>query len=284
MKLSIVTIALNNLSGLRRTWESVASQTWRDFEWIVVDGGSRDGSVEFLKSLEVQPEWWVSERDAGVYNAMNKGVSHANGQYVIFMNAGDIFHSPNTLDLVFNCNLSSDVCFGDWMRVYPCHKEFCKAPSPLYPFYFFYKNICQQAMFVKTQLLKDSGFDESYRVAGDWAKWRQMMLDGCSFCYIPVVVCDFEAGSGLSETHAPFADAELKKLENDFPVGLTIQGKLLSGYLNDLESVQRMRQWLLLRLIISLEERFMAWRRQGIVQTWKNFCLTIKHILCRRGK
>lgn len=281
MRLSIITVTLNNLAGLKRTRESIIGQTWHDFEWIVVDGGSQDGSVDFLRSLEIKPTWWVSERDSGVYNAMNKGVLHANGQYVIFMNAGDIFHSERTLEQIFNCNLSADVSYGDWMRVYPRRSEFCKAPSPLYPFFFFYGNICQQAMVVKTQLLKDSGFNEDYRVIGDWAKWRQMMLEGRSFCYIPVVVCDFQAETGLSETHASFADNEMKMLDGDFPIGLTIQGECLRGYIADLQSIQRMRQWLIVRCVISLEKKFDAWRHQGIVKTWKNFCLKVRQITKR---
>lgn len=282
MKLTIVTVTLNNLAGLRRTWHSVVCQTWRDFEWIVVDGGSDDGSVDFLESLSEQPQWWVSERDSGVYNAMNKGVRHANGHYVIFMNAGDVFHSDSTLDQIFKNDLQADVLYGDWMRVYVNRKELCKSPSPLYPFYFFCENICQQAMFVKTQLLKESGFNESYRIAGDLAKWRQMMLEGRSFCYVPVVVCDFEAASGLSETYTSLTEADLNRLKEDFPVGLTIQGESLRGYFQDFQAVQRLRQSVVARCVILFEKRFVIWRRQGIVQTFKNFFITLKHLFTRK--
>ena len=281
MKLSIVTISLNNLVGLRRTWHSIECQTWRDFEWIVVDGGSQDGSVDFLQALTVRPQWWVSERDTGVYNAMNKGVRHARGQHVIFMNAGDVFHSECTLEQIFKCDLSADVSYGDWVRVSAHRNEFFKAPSPLYPFYFFYGNICQQAMIVRTQLLKDSGFDETYHIVGDWAKWRQLMLEGRSFCHVPVVVCDFEAG-GLSETRLSVVNDEMRKLSDDFPIGLELQSVALRGYLEDIESVRRMRQWMIVRCALALEKRFAAWRRQGVARTWRNFCLLMKQLILRR--
>lgn len=278
MKLSIITVTLNNLVGLKRTQNSVAKQTWRDFEWIVIDGGSQDGSVEFIKTLPAQPNWWVSERDSGVYAAMNKGVAHANGKYVIFMNAGDVFHSNDTLEEVFKREFTADVMYGDWIRVSVHHKQYCKSPPILYPFYFFADNICQQAMFVKTQLLKESGFDESYRIYGDLAKWRKMMLEGRTFGYLPVVVCDFEAEIGLSEVYSVCMENDCKRLEMDFPIGLSIQGKKLYECMADMQSLQHMRQWLIVRWAIAIERRITVWRMQGVLKTWKNFCLKIKEI------
>ena len=281
MKLSIVTVTLNNLTGLKRTQKSVAEQTWNDCEWIVVDGGSLDGTVDFLKSLSNQPAWWVSEKDSGVYAAMNKGLAHVNVEYVIFMNAGDVFHSKGTLAEVAKCKFLADVMYGDWIRVSAHHKEYCKSPPILYPFYFFADNICQQAMFVKTQILKESGFDESYRIYGDLAKWRKMMLEGRTFGYLPVVVCDFEAETGLSEVDSVCRKNELKRLENEFPIGLTIQGERLREYLADFQSIQRMRRWSFVRCVIAIEKRVAIWRKQGALKTCKNFCLKIKEVFKR---
>lgn len=81
MKLSIITINYNNLQGLRNTFQSVISQTWQEFEWIVIDGGSTDGGKELLEEHQEKFSYWVSEPDKGIYNAMNKGISHANGEY-----------------------------------------------------------------------------------------------------------------------------------------------------------------------------------------------------------
>ena len=89
MKFSVITISYNNAEGLRKTMESVFSQTCADYEFIVIDGGSNDGSVDIIKNGEQKLSFWCSEADKGVYNAMNKGVSHAKGDYLIFMNSGD---------------------------------------------------------------------------------------------------------------------------------------------------------------------------------------------------
>jgi len=105
------------LEGLKKTAESVINQTWRDFEWIIVDGGSIDGSKEYIEQLaEGLPEktlltnqecglgkvcWWCSEKDKGIYNAMNKGINSANGDYLLFLNSGDWFCSPSVLTRLF---------------------------------------------------------------------------------------------------------------------------------------------------------------------------------------
>ena len=90
-KISIITINYNNFEGLKKTIKSVINQTWKDYEYIVIDGGSNDGSVEYLKSLDNTINFWVSEADNGVYHAMNKGINKANGEYLLFLNSGDHF-------------------------------------------------------------------------------------------------------------------------------------------------------------------------------------------------
>ena len=89
MRLSIITINYNNREGLRKTIESVVNQTYRNFEYIIIDGGSTDGSVEVVKEYADRISYWVSEPDNGIYNAMNKGVLAANGKYIQFLNSGD---------------------------------------------------------------------------------------------------------------------------------------------------------------------------------------------------
>ena len=89
MKLSIITINYNNLAGLRKTVESVLAQTYREFEYIVIDGASTDGSAEYVRAQADKLTYWVSEQDTGIYNAMNKGVRAATGEYVLMLNSGD---------------------------------------------------------------------------------------------------------------------------------------------------------------------------------------------------
>ena len=88
MKLSVITINYNNRDGLHKTIASVVNQSWREFEYIVIDGGSTDGSVDVIKSFADRIDYWVSEPDKGIYNAMNKGIDVAQGEYCIFINSG----------------------------------------------------------------------------------------------------------------------------------------------------------------------------------------------------
>ena len=219
MKLSIVTISYNNLEGLKRTAQSIHSQSYKDYEWIVIDGGSTDGTKEYLTSLAKQPNYWCSEKDDGIYDAQNKGIAKAKGEYVCCMNAGDTFCNANTLKKVFAHKPKADVVYGDWYRVYPNYKERCKSPKVMPPFFFFHShnNICHQAMFVKTYLLQESGFDLSYRIFADWAKWRQLMYEKRSFEYVPVTVCNFEANMGTCEQDTVLRKNEYKKLADEIP-------------------------------------------------------------------
>ncbi len=118
-KLSIITINLNNSAGLDKTMKSVLVQSFRDFEYIVIDGGSNDGSVEILKSFEKLYSnkteiIWLSETDKGIYNAMNKGIDLAHGEYLLFLNSGDSLVNPDILQTVFSHQLFRRVCLWQY--------------------------------------------------------------------------------------------------------------------------------------------------------------------------
>lgn len=117
MKFSIITINYNNAEGLRKTMASLFNQTYADYEFIVIDGGSNDGSVNFIQEREDRISFWCSEPDKGIYNAMNKGVFHARGEYLIFMNSGDIFHNQDALSKVAALQLTSDIVACQILRM-----------------------------------------------------------------------------------------------------------------------------------------------------------------------
>ena len=102
MILSIITVSFNNLDGLTKTTNSIIEQTFRDFEWIVIDGGSSDGSKEYLIKNSKYISYWCSEPDNGIYNAMNKGIMKAKGNYLLFMNSGDFLFNKHVLKKVFS--------------------------------------------------------------------------------------------------------------------------------------------------------------------------------------
>ena len=216
-KFSVITIVLNDLAGIKRTAKSVQGQKYKNFEWIVIDGGSTDGTREYVEALPVQPDYWVSEPDGGVYCAINKGVRHASGEYVICMNAGDVFHSEKVLEKVANRKLAADVVYGDWIKSRSTGNEFCAAPVILPKFYFFNNNICHQAMFVKTAILQESGYDERYKIFADWARWQCLSMGGGTFQHLPIVVCDFEAEKGLSSRGGVQRDREMEMMSVEFP-------------------------------------------------------------------
>ena len=112
MKYSIITVNYNNKEGLRRTIESVIHQTFHDYEFIIIDGGSTDGSMDVLKEYDAQINYWVSEPDSGIYNAMNKGIAKAKGEYLNFMNSGDCFYTADVLEKVSLYNSNADFIVG----------------------------------------------------------------------------------------------------------------------------------------------------------------------------
>lgn len=199
MKLSIITINYNNLEGLKRTYESVVSQTCQDFEWIIIDGGSTDGSKEFIEEHHDKFAYWCSEPDKGIYNAMNKGIAKAKGEYLNFMNSGDSFYDEYTISNVLSQSLTADLVYGDWIRVYPDREVLKLAPKSHFSITIFFENVCHQAMFIKSDVLKKEGYDERLKILADWKRWQKMSLDGQSFQYLPFIICRFEAGTGLSQ-------------------------------------------------------------------------------------
>jgi glycosyltransferase involved in cell wall biosynthesis len=112
-KLSIITIVFNNKDGLEKTFNSIFCQTYDDFEYIVIDGGSTDGSVELANSLVDSIDYYVSEKDNGIYDAMNKGLSVARGEWVSFMNSGDAFADCNVLSKIFSDDFNADFIYSD---------------------------------------------------------------------------------------------------------------------------------------------------------------------------
>ena len=115
IKISIITINFNNSKGLVQTLDSVAQQTYNNYEHIIIDGASTDGSksiIEQYKNKNPHVTYWVSEKDEGIYNAMNKGITHAQGQYLLFLNSGD-YIEPNILEQAATSLTGTDIIYGN---------------------------------------------------------------------------------------------------------------------------------------------------------------------------
>lgn len=204
MKLSIITINYNNKDGLQKTIDSINSQTWREFEWIIIDGGSTDGSRDLIEKTAADPssnvKYWCSEPDKGVYNAMNKGISHCDGDYINCMNSGDVFYDSNTLMTVFDGKIyESEILYGDWIQDFGTHKNKRHFYTPVDLYAIYMASICHQAMFVSCDMLKQRAFDESYRLYADWRRWMEAAIEGARFEFLNSIVCIYNM-DGISST------------------------------------------------------------------------------------
>lgn len=214
MKLSIITVNYNDKAGLEKTIESVVCQTYADYEYIIIDGGSADGSYDVIKQYEDQISYWVSERDKGIYNAMNKAIDVAQGEYCIFMNAGDTFCSPMTLADVFATDCSEDIICGNTVTV----EKRKLAPEEITFRYMFSNAICHQSAFIKTSLMAKYKYDEKYRIVSDRKFFLQaLILDNCSYKKVPVDIVNYDI-TGYSAENPVLSRLEYDKvLEELFP-------------------------------------------------------------------
>jgi glycosyltransferase involved in cell wall biosynthesis len=208
MTFSIITINYNERDGLRRTLESVLAQTCHDFEYIIIDGGSTDGSREVINSNADRIDYWVSEPDRGIYHAMNKGTLVAKGEYCIFMNSGDTFYSNDVLEKVMAHNLSSDVVCGD---ICFGKNNICKNPMQVTMKTFYKHTLYHQASFIRTELLKSTPYDDSMRSAADW-KWfmHTLVFENGTYSHLPITIAFFEGG-GFSEKQRQIGQEEIEK-------------------------------------------------------------------------
>ncbi len=214
MKYSIITINYNNRDGLRRTIESVVNQTFRDFEYIIIDGGSTDGSVEVIKEYANCIDYWVSEPDKGIYNAMNKGLKKCVGEWCLFLNSGDMLSEKSVLnDLKEDGSDNYGVIYTDWYD-YSFNEKVLRKPYPFFErtTYLHHKGFCHQASLTRTTLAKKIRFDEKYQIAADYNMFYQLYKHGVKFKYIPIALSMFEIGIGLSQRKPRIAFKEDAKI------------------------------------------------------------------------
>lgn len=170
-KISIITINFNNKEGLERTILSVTSQNFKDFEYIVIDGGSTDGSKEIIEKHNNQISYWVSEPDKGIYNAMNKGIAAAKGEYLLFLNSGDHFCDENSLMKASAYLGKEDIVYSN-LQLVNLQSSFIKEyPKKLTLFSFYYGSLPHPATFIKKTAFQKLGlYDENLKIVSDW-KW-----------------------------------------------------------------------------------------------------------------
>lgn len=182
-KFSIITINCNNLEGLKRTLESVVNQTWQEFEYVVIDGGSIDGSVAYIESQRDKIDYWVSEPDKGIYNAMNKGITKATGEYLLFLNSGDHFFDNEVLDENHKFLRLHDIVYFN-LQVIDENEKFVKSyPDKLSFSYFLKDTLPHPATFIKKVMFDKVGtYDESLTIVSDWKFFMESICKfNCSY-------------------------------------------------------------------------------------------------------
>lgn len=197
MKLSIITVNLNNREGLRKTIDSVVSQTFKDFEWIVIDGGSTDGSKELIEQYSLHFAYWVSEPDRGIYHAMNKGIRRAKGEYLQFLNSGDWLFENDTLHNVFSEPFDEDIVYGDCIEADGSRHVF---PETLDLLFLYRGTLNHQSTFIRSSLFADGLYSEDYEWVSDWEFFLSQLLDRhASYHKVDAVVAVVQPG----KTYAP---------------------------------------------------------------------------------
>ena len=193
MKLSIITINLNNYKGLQKTIQSVFAQSFTDYEYLIIDGGSTDGSKEYIEEQANKLIYWVSEKDNGVYNAMNKGIVKAKGEYLLFLNSGDYFFNNDVLKHLIENGHDADIVYGNLMVIDQNSVTELKYPEKLSFKYLMAATLPHPASLIKKKLFKSIGiFFEDLRIVSDWAFFIIAIVKyNHSYKYVPIPITYF---------------------------------------------------------------------------------------------
>lgn len=236
--ISIITINYNNASGLNQTIKSVQNQTYKDFEHIIIDGGSTDESKEIIENHSKHFAYWVSEKDNGVYAAMNKGIAVAKGDYVQFLNSGDVFQDDAVLQAVaHHLGDKQDIYYGDLMFVGDQQPKLQTYPERLTLSYFVKRSLGHPASFIKKELFDEVFYyNEDFKIVSDWEFFICAICKyNASYKYIHRVIARFDV-HGISSNEAY---QELIKQEKDI-----VLKKHFSFFLKEFETHQEaVKKW-----------------------------------------
>jgi glycosyltransferase involved in cell wall biosynthesis len=204
-KISIITVVYNDSEGLERTISSVKALTYREKEFIVIDGQSTDNTMVIVEENSSIIDVVVSEPDSGIYEAMNKGLDLASGDWIGFMNAGDIFHDSDVLERLFSEVLQADIVFGKSVTYF---KEHTKLRFPDFhldnPQWYYQYMPNHQAVFISKKIGKKHQFDEKFKIVSDTLFLRQI-FEKYEYEFRDVIVAKYSIG-GKSNTYKSFMD------------------------------------------------------------------------------
>lgn len=269
MRLSIITINRNNAAGLEKTLQSVAIQTYKDFEYIVIDGASTDASIEVIKKYgpQIAHLKWISEPDGGIYNAMNKGVGMAKGEYLQFLNSGDCLLGNNVTELMLlelGKKGNPNILYGNMVKCFLDGRKLvdkCFAGQEITMLGMFTGTLNHSPAYIKRELFEKYGcYDESLKIVSDW-KWylQAIVLGDEKPIYTDIDVTLFDM-TGVSETNKDLNKLERKQvLEQLFPNKVLVDYERYAFPIDQIKRLQRHPWvynvvWFLERCLFKLEK------------------------------
>ena len=219
--ITIVTVVYNAVDLIEDTIQSVLSQSFEQKEYIIIDGGSKDGTVDVIRRYEKQLEYFVSEPDRGIYDAMNKGLAQAKGEWLSFMNAGDTFYDHLVLSHVFQdfavkvFDKDVKIVYGNVAMKIADHPDIIKRLENISrekePF-----SLNHQSTFTRTDFLKEiGGYDTTYKIAADANSFYEAYKRGYRFVHVPVVISSYEAAEGFSAVNPMRMFREFSRIKGD---------------------------------------------------------------------
>lgn len=206
-KITVVTVTYNANAYLEETIKSVIEQDYPHIEYIIIDGGSSDGTLDIIKKYKKYISYWVSEKDNGIYDAMNKAIDVASGEWINFLNAGDSFCDVKTISKVVECFsedaelVCGDVYFVDEKnnKIYQKSKKLHEAFDGMFCFH--------QSLFTKTSIMKKYKFNNYFKIAGDYDFVLKCYANGHKFKFLDFAIANFLSG-GISEQNKILARVE----------------------------------------------------------------------------
>lgn len=219
--LSIITVNLNNSQGLRDTIQNIKQQTFSSYEHIIIDGGSTDASIEIIAEYESKSSYltyWVSEPDKGIYDGMNKGIEHAQGEYLCFLNSGDCFANDILNQINFD---GTQYIYGNVRMITQGGYQDNSYPDTPDLIYLSNHSLAHQTCFIHRSLFENHKYDTDYKIISDWAHALQCIIfDRCSYKYIPltIAICD---GNGISSNYQEINTERIKWFQEKLPAPLS---------------------------------------------------------------
>ncbi|MDR1130057.1 MAG: glycosyltransferase [Prevotellaceae bacterium] len=210
---TVITVVFNGADTLGQTIHSIVYQSYRNIEYIIIDGGSLDGSLSIIKKYERDIAYWISEPDKGIYDAMNKGIERAGGEWICFMNSGDWFYDENVLKNIFgNSEIDADIIYGN--TPHNRYNEMTLYKALDLDKLRFYMPFCHQSSFIRSDIMKKYRFDPQYEIAADYNLFYHLYRAGAKFKYLDMNIAVYDI-YGISEKNSKSRENEYRRIQNN---------------------------------------------------------------------